>query len=110
MLKYQVTIGVLCFVLGVAVVLLIQNHKETKGRNVGVGSELFSQKGGAGSTLDSLFNDDFFRSGKSHFEEIKRMQERMMKSFDSSSDGPRAGIFHSWFKKKFCGGDSGDIR
>lgn len=37
------------------------------------------------------------------------MQERMMKQFDSSEDS-KGGIFDSWFKKKFGGGEPGDIR
>lgn len=62
MLKYQITIGALCFMLGIVVILLLQNYKNPKERDVGVASEHFSQERGIGSTLDSLFNDDFFRS------------------------------------------------
>ena len=37
------------------------------------------------------------------------MQERMMKQFESSEGDSGGGIFDSWFKKKFGGGDPGDI-
>jgi HSP20 family molecular chaperone IbpA len=59
-------------------------------------------------TLDSFFNDDFFNSSNSPFEEMRKMQERMMKQFGTSED-LKGGIFDSWFKKKFGGGDPGDI-
>lgn len=109
MLKHQITIGTLCFILGIAVILLIQNYKKPVDQDAGAASGNFSQESGIDSTFDSLFNDDFFRSSKSPFEEMRRMQERMMKQFDSSGDDPGAGLFDSWFKKKFGGGDPGDI-
>jgi Molecular chaperone (small heat shock protein) len=109
MLKYQITIGALCFVLGIAVLLLIQNYKNPKDRDVGVTSEHFSQERGVDRTLDSFFNDDFFKSSKSPFDEMRRMQERMMKQFKSSEDDPPGGIFDSWIKNKFGGGDPGDV-
>lgn len=110
MLKYQITIGALCFALGIAVLLLIQNYRGSKVQDVDAAGDLFRQERGMDGTLDSLFNDDFFKSSKSPFEEMRKMQERMMKQFESSSSESREGIFDSWFKKKFGGGEPGDIR
>ena len=110
MLKYQITIGVLCFALGIAVLLVIQNYRYSKVQDVGLAGELFSQEGGIDGTLDSFFNDDFFESSKSPFEEMRKMQERMMKQFESTDDDPGGGVFNSWFKKKFGGGEPGDIQ
>lgn len=109
MLKYQIAIGVLCFALGIAVLLIIQNNRDTRLENVDAANKLFSQKGDLDGTLDSFFNDDFFKSSKSPFEEMRRMQERLMKQFESSADKHGGGMFDSWFKKKFGGGEPGDI-
>ena len=109
MLKYQITIGVLCFALGITGLLVFQNYRGSKVQDVDTSGELFSQKGDLGGTLDSFFNDDFFKSSKSPFEEMRRMQERMMKQFESSEGDPGGDIFDSWFKNKFGGGDLGDI-
>jgi len=110
MLKYKITIGVLCFALGIAVLLIIQNYRGSKVQDGGAAGELFSQEGGINGTLDSFFNEDFFKSSKSPFEEMRKMQERMMKQFESTDDNPGRGIFNSWFKKKFGGGEPGDIQ
>ena len=109
MLKYQIIIGVLCFALGVTVVLAFQNYRNAKDHNIAPGDKLFSREGGLDNTLDSLFNDDFFRSNKSPFEEMEKMRKRMMKEFEPYEDNSKGGIFDSWFKGKFGGGSPGEI-
>ncbi len=109
MLKYQITIGVLCFALGITGLLVFQNYRGSKAQDVDVASELLRQERGIDGTLDSFFNDDFFKSSNSPFEEMRKMQERMMKQFESSEGDPGGGMFDSWFKKKFGGGEPGDI-
>ena len=72
MLKYQITIGVLCFALGITGLLAFQNYRDSKEQEVDAASELLSQERGIDGTLDSFFNDDFFKSGNSPFEEMRR--------------------------------------
>jgi len=110
MLKYQITIGALCFALGVAALLALQNYGDSKSRDTDSTDRLFSQERSMDTTLDSFFDDDFFKSSKSPFDEMRRMQESMMKQFGYHNDDSDSGIFDSWFKKKFGGGDPGDIQ
>ncbi len=111
MLKYQITIGLLYFALGVTAVIAIQNYKNTKGHDIYPENKLFKREGNINdSTLDSFFDDDFFRSNKSPFEEMEKMRERMMKQFESFDEDSKGGIFDSWFKRKFGGGEPGEIR
>ena len=110
MLKYQITIGALCFAIGVATLLAFQNYGDNKSRDTGSTDRLFSQERGMDTTLDSFFDDDFFKSSKSPFDEMKKMQESMMKQFGFPDDESGSGIFDSWFKKKFGGGDPGDVQ
>lgn len=110
MLKYQITIGALCFALGVAALLAFQNYGDSKNRDTDSTGRLFSQERSMDTTLDSFFDDDFFKSSKSPFDEMRRMQKSMMKQFGYHNDDSDSGIFDSWFKKKFGGGDPGDIQ
>jgi HSP20 family molecular chaperone IbpA len=41
---------------------------------------------------------------------MRRMQESMMKQFGQLDDDPGGGIFDSWFKERFGGGEPGDIQ
>jgi len=110
MLRYQITIGVLCFALGAAVSLVIQNYRKSGVNGKDTTGTVFNQEGGIDESLDSFFDDDFFRSNKSPFDEMEKMRERMMNQFGSSRDDLMGGLFDSWFKKKFGGGDPGDIQ
>lgn len=111
MLKYQIIIGFLCFALGVTAVIAVQNFRYTKDKDIYPENELFNRDGNIdNSTLDSFFDDDFFRSSKFPFEEMEKMRERMMKQFESFENNSRGGIFDSWFKRKFGGGEPGEIR
>lgn len=110
MLKYQITIGVLCFALGAAVLFAVQSYRNNEKNTIETQEELSSQEGNMDKTFDSFFNDDFFRSSKSPFEEMRRMQESMMRHFGQQDNDPGGGMFGSWFKKRFGGGDPGDIQ
>jgi HSP20 family molecular chaperone IbpA len=110
MLKYQITIGALCFALGVAALLAFQNYGNNKSHDIDSTNRLTTQERRMDKTLDSFFDDDFFRSSKSPFDEIKRMQESMMKQFGFHDNDSNGGIFDSWFKNKFGGGEPGDIQ
>ncbi|MDR4503930.1 MAG: Hsp20/alpha crystallin family protein [Candidatus Scalindua sp.] len=110
MLKYQIIIGVLCFALGAAVLLAVQNFRNDEKHDIHTDDKLFDHKGNVDKTLDSFFNDDFLRSSKSPFEEMRRMQESMMSQFGKLDDDPGDGMFGSWFKKRFGGGKPGDIQ
>ncbi len=57
--------------------------------------------------FDQFFNDDFFGRSRDPFEEMRRMRAGMLKQFDSNEGG---GIFDSWFRKKFGGGNAADIK
>jgi HSP20 family protein len=110
MLKYQITIGVLCFALGAAVLYAVQSYRSNEKYTVDTNDKLSNQEGSMDKTFDSFFNDDFFRSSKSPFEEMRRMQESMMRQFDQFDSDPGGGMFGSWFKKRFGGGEPGDIQ
>lgn len=110
MLKYQITIGILCFALGATVLLAIQNYRNNGKHDIDTQGKLFSHDERLDKTFDSFFDDDFFRSSKSPFEEMEKMRDRMMKGFESYLDDSKGGIFDSWFKKRFGGGKPGDIK
>ncbi|ODS33928.1 MAG: Hsp20/alpha crystallin family protein [Candidatus Scalindua rubra] len=111
MLKYQIIIGVLCFALGAAALFAVQNYKSDDKQYGKTEDQLFNhEEGSMDKTFDSFFNDDFFRSSKSPFEEMRRMQESIMKQFDMFGEDSGRGIFDSWFKKRFGGGEPGDIQ
>ncbi|MDR4498192.1 MAG: Hsp20 family protein [Candidatus Scalindua sp.] len=110
MLRYQITIGVLCFVLGAVVLLAIQNYRKSGTNDKDTKDSVLNQEESRDTTLDSLFDDDFFRSNRSPFEEMEKMRERMMNQFGSSGDDLKGGLFDSWFKRRFGGGDPGDIQ
>jgi HSP20 family molecular chaperone IbpA len=110
MLKYQITIGVLCFALGAAVLFAVQNYSNNEKHDIVTKDKLHDHEGNIDKTFDSFFNDDFFRSSKSPFEEMMRMQESMMQQFGQLDNDPSGGIFDSWFKKRFGGGEPGDIQ
>ncbi|GJQ59273.1 MAG: Hsp20/alpha crystallin family protein [Candidatus Scalindua sp. AMX11] len=110
MLKYQIIIGVLCFALGATVFLAVQNFRNDEKHDINSNDKLFDHTGNMDKTFDSFFNDDFFRSNKSPFEEMERMQESMMRQFGQLGDDPSGGMFGSWFKKRFGGGKPEDIQ
>ncbi len=110
MLKYQITIGVLCFALGAAVIFAVQNYRTNGKHDINTRDKLSNHEERMDKTFDSFFNDDFFRSSKSPFEEMRRMQESMMRQFNQDDDDSGGGIFGSWFKKRFGGGEPGDIQ
>ncbi|GAX61820.1 small heat shock protein [Candidatus Scalindua japonica] len=110
MLKYQITIGVLCFALGAAVLFAVQSYRTNGKYEITTIDKLSNHEESMDKTLDSFFDDDFFRSSKSPFDEMRRMQESMMRQFGKLDDDQGGGIFDSWFKNKFGGGDPGDIQ
>ncbi|KHE94107.1 MAG: Hsp20 family protein [Candidatus Scalindua rubra] len=110
MLKYQITIGVLCFALGAAVIFAVQNYRTNGKHDINTKNKLSNHEGSMDKTFDSFFDDDFFMSSKSPFEEMRRMQESMMRQFNQYDDDSGSGIFGSWFKKRFGGGEPGDIQ
>ncbi len=110
MLKYQIIIGVLCFALGATALLAIQNNRNNRKQDIDTQDKVFRREESLDKTLDSFFNDDFFRLNKSHFEEMRRMQESMMRQFGQLDDDPGGGAFGSWFKKRFVGGEPDDIQ
>ncbi|MCR4312874.1 MAG: Hsp20 family protein, partial [Candidatus Roizmanbacteria bacterium] len=71
--------------------------------------KLSDHEGRMEKTFDSFFNDDFFKSSKFPFEEMRRMQESMMRQFGQLDDDSGE-IFDSWFKNRFGGGEPGDIQ
>lgn len=110
MLKYQITIGVLCFALGVAALMVFQNYGNNKSHDIDSTNRLTTQERRMDKTFDSFFDDDFFRSSESPFDEMKRMQDSMMKQFGFHDNDSNGGTFDSWFKNKFGGRDPGDIQ
>ncbi|ODS33037.1 MAG: Hsp20/alpha crystallin family protein [Candidatus Scalindua rubra] len=90
---------------------LLAAHGNANDHKIVPESRLFNQEDSIdNSMLDSFFDDDFFRSKKSPFEEMEKIRERMMRQFESHSGDSKGGIFDSWFKKKFGGGNPGEIK
>ena len=110
MLRYQITIGVLCFTLGAAVLFVIQNYRKSWTNDKNTTDTGLNQDSDIDKTLDSFFDDDFFRSNRPPFDEMEKMRERMMNQFGSSGDDLKGGLFDSWFQSRFGGGDPGDIQ
>jgi HSP20 family molecular chaperone IbpA len=102
----KIAIGILCFVLGVGAMFGAQTLWLNKPKP-GTSEPLALAQRNMDSLFDQFYNDDFF--GRSHdpFEEMRRMRERMLKDFERPDEG--TGLFDSWYKKKFGGGDVGEI-
>lgn len=104
--KAQTRLGFVCFVLGIATVLLAQRLFERHPKSP------FLLKTDAPSTMSSVFNqfynDDFFNQSRDPFEQMKQMRSHLMKQFDEPDRG--AGVFDSWFQGRFGGGNIGDIK
>lgn len=96
-------IYILCFVLGASVMFVAQRYifKPTYPLQTS-----FASIKPMDPFFDRFFNDDFFGRSRDPFEEMRRMREGMIKQFEQDEGG---GLFDSWYKKKFGGGNAGDI-
>ena len=61
-----------------------------------------------GPNFDQMFDDDFFGHSRDPFEEMRRMQDRMLKQFGGPS-GMESSPFDSWYQRKF-GGSAGEVQ
>jgi len=104
-LKSKLLLGMICFVAGIGSLLLYQHFKETHSKpELG----LTHRRWNIDPLFDEAFNNRFFQNTHDPFEEMRKMRQQMMKQFedDELQDGP----FDSWFKKRFGGGNVGDIK
>lgn len=88
--KSKVLIGLVCFVLGVAAALLVQKLNSKPAITLLASNPTHAMKY-MDSLFDPFYDDDFFgRSGD---------------PFENSGS-----IFDSWYRKKFGGGDAGEVK
>lgn len=99
-------LAVLCFVLGGFSVWGVNRYIEHKKEPDRV--FVFPLKQGADRFFNDFFNNEFFDRSRDPFEEMRRMQEQMLKQFGEQDEF--RGSFRNWFQKRFGGGDVGDIK
>ena len=96
-------VGFVCLVVGGASVYLFQNY--TLKPKYALKEQIASAKP-MDPLFDRFFNDDFFGRSGDPFKEMQRMREGMLKQFNQEEGG---GLFDSWYKRKFGGGNAADI-
>lgn len=105
-IRSKVFISALFFVLGIGAVLAVQRFLAKPSDKLELATTSHSTK-----TMDSLFDqfydDDFFGRTHDPFEQMRKMRKRMMKDFDEIDNG--GGMFDSWYRKRFGGGDAGEV-
>lgn len=99
-------IGSLSFALGACAILLGQTLFQKPKQNLDTPSKLHSANR-MNSLLDQFYGDDFFGNTHDPFERMRKMRNHMMKDFDALEDG--GGLFDSWYRKRFGGGNAGEI-
>jgi HSP20 family molecular chaperone IbpA len=111
-IRSKIFVGLVCFILGVGAVFLGQHLRTGSARDSVSADESQHFKNEAfpnmNSIFDQFYNDDFFSRSHDPFEQMRQMRKRMMKDFDPSNSG--SGIFDSWYRDRFGGGDAGDIK
>lgn len=107
---HKAAIGLIFFVIGIGATLFFQNFEFKAKQQKDPIDTLFSQKRGLDKTFDRVFDDDFFSSSGDPFSQMKKMRKNMLKRFESFEDDSGSGLFDSWFKKRFGGGQPGDIQ
>lgn len=107
-IKTKLFIGLACFVLGIGVVLLAQKYLLKSKDDLISGSPSLHAMQSMNSLFDQFYNDDFFSSSRDPFDQMRKMRERMMKEFEEPEKG--RGLFDSWYKDRFGGGDAGEIK
>lgn len=106
-LKSKVLIGLVCFVLGVAAALLIQKLNSKPAITFLASNPPHALKN-MDSIFDQFYDDDFFGRSGDPFENMRKMRKQMLQQFDQPEEG--GGIFDSWYRKKFGGGDAGEVK
>ncbi len=105
-IKSKVFIGALFFVLGIGAVLEAQRFFIKPSDKLELATTSHPAK-----TMDSLFDqfydDDFFGRTHDPFEQMRKMRKHMMKDFDNLDQG--GGMFDSWYRRRFGGGDAGEV-
>ena len=111
-LKSNVFIGFACFLLGIAAVLAAQRFVAQHHKVLSLAEQDPPFKSGASpnlnSLLDQFYNDDFFNRTHDPFEQMRQMRDQFMKNFDEPGLG--SGMFDSWYRNRFGGGDAGEIK
>ena len=97
--------GLAMFSLGVTAVLLAQKFY-LEPRNQKASTFAFDSRK-LDPLFDQFYNDDFFEKSNDPFKEMRNMRERMLKQFGNSNE--ESGLFDSWYKKKFGGGNAGEV-
>lgn len=105
-IQSKLFIGSLSFFLGVCAILLGQKLFQRPKQNLDIVSNLHSTNR-MDSLLDQLYDDDFFGSAHDPFEQMRKMRKHMMKDFDAMENG--GGLFDSWYRKRFGGGNAGEV-
>jgi HSP20 family molecular chaperone IbpA len=96
-------VGLVCLIAGGAFMYLFQNYSL---KPTYVLKEQIASNKPMDPLFDRFFNDDFFGRSRDPFEEMRRMREGMLKQFNQEEGG---GLFDSWYRKKFGGGNAGDV-
>lgn len=100
-LQSKPILGVSCFIVGVAAVLISQ-------RLLGRQTQPESMAKKMNPIFDQFYDDDFFNSSHDPFEQMRKMRARMLREFNESDDG--FGGFDSWYRGRFGGGNAGEIK
>ena len=102
-IKTKAFIALICFALGAISMYTSQRllfHNKTDSR-VPLHADLDMEP-----LFDRFFNEDFFDKSRNPFQELRRMREGMVHQFNKEEG---SGIFDSWYKKKFGGGNAGEV-
>jgi len=98
----RISLGVVCFLLGIGTLYFFEKYivppKQTQ--------SMQSFKN-LDPLFDQFYNDSFFSKSFDPFDNMRQMRERMEKQFEIPKEG--SGIFDSWFKKRFGGGNAEEI-
>lgn len=105
-LQSKYSIGLIGFALGGAAMFVTQKMMNPKQYRPGL--SLTRNDFGEDRLLDTFFNDDFFDRSHDPFEEMRKMRKQMSKQFGEETGG--GGLFDSWYKRKFGGGNAGEIQ
>jgi HSP20 family molecular chaperone IbpA len=103
----KIAIGLACFILGIGSVLFFQKFEIRPKHSESTPPGLHAMRD-VNSMFDQFYGNDFFGNSRDPFESMRKMREQMMKEFDQPEEG--SGIFDSWYKHKFGGGDAGEIK
>jgi len=99
-------LAISCFIIGGASVWAVERYRGEK-RKEEARPFVMAPGENPESFFDEFFNEDFFGRSRDPFEEMRRMQKRMLKQFEAPHQAE--GTFNRWYQKRF-GGDVGELQ